>query len=83
MVLQKVIIFIFMWRSECKVQYYLLLLVRIANLVRELINNTPLVNQVMIVATALTTKSLHPRLNHYQSSHIFTNEFAIPTLSNV
>lgn len=44
---------------------------------------TPQLNQLMIIATALSTKSLHPKLNHCQSAHLFTTELSIPVLNQV
>jgi len=44
---------------------------------------TPPLNQLMIVATSLSTKALHPKLNHHQSAHLFTAELSLPVLNKV
>jgi len=54
---------------------------RIADLIRQLVMETPLLNQVIIIATALSAKALHPKLNHRQSTHFFTAELSIPLLN--
>jgi hypothetical protein len=56
---------------------------RISALIIELVKSTPFLNQVMIIATAINGKSLHPRLYNYESSHLFTCELIIPPLTNV
>jgi hypothetical protein len=56
---------------------------RISALIIELVKSTPFLNQVMIIATAINGKSLHPRLYYYESSHLFTCELIIPPLTNV
>ena len=56
---------------------------RIADLIRELVMDTPPHNQLLIIATALNAKALHPKLNHNQSVHLFTTELSIPVLNKV
>lgn len=50
-------------------------------MILELVNNTPFMNQVVLIATAQSGKSLHPKLNHLESSHFFTCELRIPPLT--
>jgi len=60
-----------------------IILLRVAEVIHELVSGTSLLNQVMIVATALNVKSLHPILNHLESNHFFTCELQIPPLTKV
>ncbi|KAK4022478.1 hypothetical protein OUZ56_007940 [Daphnia magna] len=54
---------------------------RLAALILELVKSAPLLNQVMVIATAINGKSLHPRLYNYESNHFFTCELSIPPLT--
>lgn len=56
---------------------------RIADVILELVNRTPFQNRVVVIATALNGKALHPKLNHLESSHFFTCELNIPPLTSV
>ena len=52
-------------------------------MILELVKGTSFLNQTMILATAVSEKSLHPTLNNFESSHLFTYHLSIPPLTNV
>ena len=56
---------------------------RIATLLLELVKSTPFRNKIIILATAISGKSLYPTLYNYESSHFFTCELSIPPLTKV